>query len=99
MTEKRTYFKPIDQLYPAHRGRRVKSCAKFRAVMEGKRLSSMEISSKLGLTPTGCTTMLYRMEKRGVVKRVGTKPRPKNARLFGRPQVIWEWIGGPEAGE
>ena len=99
MTERTDYFKPFADLTPANQKQRLIALAKYRDVMKGKRLTSPQIASKLGYTTTGTTTMLYRMEKRGIVSRVGHAPRPKAQRMYGRPAVIWVWVGGPEAGE
>ena len=71
--------------------RRRKVYEKYRALMEGTVLSTGEIAGAMGYTHMGCLTSLYKMEKRGVIKRVGSRPR--DHAYGGRGQITWTWVG------
>ena len=71
--------------------RRDKADAKFRALLKDGPKSTGEISGAFSYTHMGCLTSLYRMEKRGLVKRVGSRPR--DGGIGGRGQILWAWAG------
>lgn len=63
---------------------------KYRDLLTGKKLTTSEISSAVGISHMGALTYLYSLEKRGFVRRAGILPRSPWQRP-GRGQIIWTW--------
>ena len=56
-------------------------------------ITSVAGSGLLGISHNACNIQLYRYEKKGFMKRVGS--RPHNGR--GLPAILWVWVG-PKGG-
>lgn len=54
----------------------------------GRDKTTVELADRLDILPQSCLTQLYRLEKRGQVKRVGTRDNG-----FNHPPIVWRWVG------
>lgn len=73
------------------KAREHKATAKYEALFTAGSLTTSEIANALGYSHMGCLSSLYKLEKRGRIKRIGIKERPPNAPR-GRGQIIWSWV-------
>ena len=63
------------------------------AFSEEKRTTS-QVANSVGRTHMSVLNHLYKLEARGLIKRVGEEPRDmKHCKVPGRSQIIWLWVG------
>lgn len=66
---------------------RKRSDEAYQHLLSGQALTTGEVAAKRGLTHMGCLCSLRKMEARGVVMRVGTRPKQG----VGKAPIIWTW--------
>lgn len=68
-----------------------KADGRYRLLMENNKITCAEIARKMGLSHMGCLSSLYKLEKRGLIKRVGWLPRPPDMHM-GKGSILWTWV-------
>ena len=79
--------KPTNKPYEA---RQHKADAAYRKLLTYAELTTGEIAAALRHTHCGTLSSLHKMEKRGLVVRVGVRERAEG-QLKGRGSTIWTW--------
>lgn len=90
----RAWARNVDR---AHEVVRQRADERYFGLLNGREMASPEIAMALGLTCMGCLTSLYRLEKRGKIKRAGIRPRPAGS-SYGKPAILWTWVEGAVPG-
>ena len=67
--------------------RRKNHIAKYKAIFNGKQLTTGQIAQAADITPMGCINVLRRFEELGLVKRAGRRPTGGT-----NPTIVWEWV-------
>ena len=63
---------------------------RYRAILYGAKVATGDIANRLGISHMGCLTTLYKLEKRGRIRRAGIIAR-KDHEPKGRGQILWTW--------
>jgi hypothetical protein len=72
--------------------RQQQSEEKYRKLLSGKQLSTIEVAEAVSLTPIGCYQSLYKMQKRGLVVTTGrVQPEGSPESYKGKGPLIWTW--------
>jgi len=65
--------------------------AKYKALLSGAEFSTSEIATKFGYSHCGALSSLLKLEKRLLIRRVGTRQRPAGE-TRGRGATVWTWV-------